>query len=121
MMQNKKTFFSVKRPHSYVKGQNSTASTTRQISNLLPDFLTSLGKVYGARPGIVLKMWPEVIGKEFAPMTEAVSFCEGILTVKVKNSTLYSLLSGPDKSRILKNLKEKCSGCEIKTIHFRLG
>lgn len=124
-MQNKKAFSSEKRPPRYVKGQikgqSSTCSTTYQIAHLLPEFLSSLGKVYQSRPDLVVKSWPDVIGKELAPMTEALSFSEGVLTVKVKNSTLYSLLNGQDKTRILKNLKEKCSGCEIKTIRFRLG
>lgn len=101
--------------------QPKTATTTRHLKQLLPRFLAEIGKVYQNRPDIVIAAWPEIIGKDLAPMTEAISFIDGILTVKVKNSTLYSLLSQSDKPRILKNLRDKFSSTLIKTIHFRLG
>ena len=108
------------RPSHYRgKGQLTTAASSHHIQELLPAFLEHLGKIYHNRPDLVMAAWPEVIGKELAPMTEAVSFVDGILTVKVPNSTLYSLLSQQDKPRILKNLRDKFAGTVIKTIHFR--
>lgn len=98
-----------------------TATTTRHIQQLLPRFLEKIGKLYQDRGEMIIAAWPSCIGPELAPMTEAISFVEGVLTVKVKNSTLYSLLSQNDKPRILKNLRDKFSGTQIKTIHFRLG
>lgn len=119
-MQNTSDRFSSNPSPRRVRGRLHTASTSRQIRDLLPSFLNDLGKLYHSRPDLVLAAWPLAIGSKLAPMTEALSFIDGILTVKVKNSTLYSLLSGQDKPRILKNLKEQLSGVEIKTIHFRL-
>jgi hypothetical protein len=95
--------------------------TTRDIRKLLPFFLENLGKKFNDRPDLVMAAWPEVIGPQLAPMTQAVSFTEGILTIKVKNSTLYSLLNQNDKPRLIKNLRDKFPGTMIKTIFFRLG
>lgn len=75
--------------------------------------------MYDDRPDLILASWAEIIGPTFAPMTEAISFYDGILTVKVKNSTLYSLLSQHEKNRLLKNLREKFPRTQIKTLHFR--
>jgi hypothetical protein len=109
------------RSDSHYKKRAPTALTTRHIRELLPDLLAGIGTVYQNRPDLVLAAWPDVIGKDLASMTQALSFNEGILTVKVNNSTLYSLLSQHDKPRILKSLRDKFAGTVIKTIHFQLG
>ena len=54
-------------------------------------------------------------------MTEAISFKDGVLTVKVKNSTLHSLLTQYDKPRILNSLKQKFPTAGIRNVHFRIG
>ena|ERR1700722_13981133 len=114
--------FSSDRPPYYrVRGYPTTAMTSHHIRELLPVFLEHLGKIYHNRPDLVIAAWPEVIGKELSPMTEALSFIDGVLIVKVRNSTLYSVLSQQDKPRILKNLRDKFAGTVIRTIHFRLG
>jgi hypothetical protein len=41
--------------------------------------------------------------------------------VKVKNSTLHSLLSQNDKPRILQLLRQQFPNAEIKNIYFRIG
>jgi hypothetical protein len=66
-------------------------------------------------------MWPDVIGPKLASMTQAHSFVDGVLLVKVKNSTLHSLLSQNDKPRILNLLRKRFPNVEIKTIYFRIG
>lgn len=103
------------------RGSDSTSVTTRHIRHVLPRLLESIGKLYQDRPDLILAAWPEVIGQHLAVMTQAMSFKEGILTVKVKNSTLYSLLSQNDKPRILKNLRDKFPQTVIKTIIFKMG
>jgi len=95
--------------------------TTRHISQLLPRFLEDMGRKFEERPDLVIAAWPEVIGQQLAPMTQATAFVDGILTVKVKNSTLFSLLNQNDKPRLIKNLRDKFPGTVIKTIFFRLG
>ncbi len=95
--------------------------TSRHICQLLPLFMEDIGKKVDERPDLVCAAWPQVIGEQLAPMTQAVSFVEGILTVKVKNSTLFSLLTQNDKPRLIQSLRDKFPGTVIKTIFFRLG
>lgn len=106
-----------KRSHHY----DGPLSNTRHIRQILPQILEDIGRMYQNRPDLVIAAWPEVIGSQLAMMTRAVSFFDGILTVKVNNSTLYSLLNQNDKPRIIKNLRDKFPGTMIKTIIFRMG
>lgn len=103
------------------KNYDGTEVTTHRVSELLPIVLSQIGKVYYQRPDLILAVWPEVIGPKLSAMTQAVSFIDGILVVKVKNSTLHSLLSQNDKPRILNVLRQKFPNVLIKTIYFRIG
>ncbi len=108
--------FSFRRPY-----YDGPQPTSRHITQILPRILEEMGARFKDRPDLVLAAWPEVIGSQLAPMTEALSFQEGVLVVKVKNSTLYSLLTQNDKPRLIKNLRDKFPNVMIKTIAFRLG
>jgi hypothetical protein len=102
------------------KGDGS-GLTNRQLKDLLPKVLGSIGAMHRDRPDLILAAWPQVIGEKLASMTKAVSFEKGVLFVKVGNSTLYSLLSQHERKKLLKSLREKFPGVEIKNIHFRIG
>ncbi len=103
------------------KNYRGTALTTRRMSELLPDVLRQINQVYRHRPDLILASWPEIIGSKLAAMTQAVAFKEGILHIKVRNSTLHSLLSQYDKQRLLAKLREKFPDSMIKGISFRIG
>ena len=103
------------------KQYDGTQVTSRRMVDLLPTVLAKIGEVYHQRSDLILAMWPEVIGPKLAAMTQAVSFADGILVVKVKNSTLHSLLSQNEKLRILNLLRRKFPHTEIKNISFRIG
>lgn len=103
------------------KGYDGTGVTTHKMSDLLPGFLSQIGEAYKDRPDLILASWPEVIGERLAPMTQAMAFVDGVLTVKVKNSSLHALLSQNDKHRILNSLKKKFPKAEIRNIVFRIG
>lgn len=100
---------------------NGTQPTSRHVSALLAAELTKLSGKCQARPDLLLAAWPEIIGPKHAAMTQAISFFEGILTVKVKNSTLHSLLSRHDKHRILVVLKQRFPKANIQNIVFRIA
>jgi hypothetical protein len=95
--------------------------TTHRLHDLMPAVLAHISVTFADRPDLILAAWPDVIGERLAPMTEAVSFIEGVLTVKVKNSTLYSLLSKNDKPKLVQALKARFPKIQIKTILFRIG
>lgn len=85
---------------------------------MLSEILSDLGKRTKDPSIEIFKAWQNLIGEKMAHLAEPVSYIDGILTVKVKSSTLYSLLAGPEKSRLLKTLKEKFS---IRNLVFRVG
>ena len=103
-------------------GKNrETQPTGKRISELLPKALSEIHAVFQERPDLVLQAWSDVIGERFAPMTQAISFIDGILKVKVNNSTLLSLLTQHEKPRLLKKLKEKFPHFTFRNIVFRMG
>lgn len=65
--------------------------------------------------------WPEVVGAKLATMTRAVSFVEGVLLVKVSNSSLHSLLFRYEKGPLLRRLRQKFPAVSITDIVFRIG
>jgi len=91
------------------------------MDQILPSVLEGLKINYDQQPQRVLEMWPEIIGPKLAPMTRAVSFKKGVLMVKVKSSTLYSLLGQHEKLRIIKKLQDKLKKITIRDIVFRIG
>ena len=103
------------------RGYSGSRLTNHKLNDLLPVIVYKIGEIYKERGDLVQAAWPEIIGKKLATMTEAVSFEEGILHVKVRNSTLYSLLSRNDKPRILQSLRGKFPRTYIKNIVFRMG
>lgn len=103
------------------KNYDGTSPTTHRMNDVLPAVLRQIGEVYQDRPDLLLAAWADVIGEKLAPFTLAVSFQFGVLTVKVKNSTLHSLLSTTEKPKILKSLRQKFPRMTINNIVFRLG
>lgn len=103
------------------RNYDGAASTTRQLSDVIPHVLEKINDQFIDRPDLVLAAWPDIIGPRLAPMTQAVSFQHGILTVKVKSSTLYNLLCQSDKHKLLHALCLKFPKTEIKRILFRIG
>ena len=100
---------------------SGTEPTHRQIRQLLPRFLNQINRVYEDKPNLILAAWAEILGEKLAPMTKAESFEEGMLKVKVKNSTLYSLLSQHERPRLLRCLRERFPSVQIRNIIFRIG
>lgn len=103
------------------RAYDGVGRTSHRLHEVLPVILHNIGEIYKERGDLVLAAWPEVIGQKLAKMTEATAFDSGILYVKVRNSTLYSLLSQNDKPRILKSLRGKFPSTKIRNIVFRMG
>ncbi|MBT3394588.1 MAG: DUF721 domain-containing protein [Waddliaceae bacterium] len=103
------------------RGYDGIHTTSHRLGEVLPLVLKRIGRSYESRGDLIIMAWPEVIGEKLAAMTKAVEFEDGKLFVKVKNSTLYSLLNREYKSRLLKSLRDKFPGTNIKTIIFRIN
>lgn len=103
------------------KNYDGTAITTHHLTEILPVVLSRVDDLYGERPDLVIAGWPDIIGPELSSMTEVKGFYDGVLEVRVKNSTLYSLLNQHDKPKLLQKLKQKFPKHSIKNIFFRMG
>lgn len=107
------------RPVSYYDGSKPTS---RRLGDLLPGMMSKLGSLYKSQPEVLLNAWQSVIGEKFFPFTRAQRFESGVLTVLVKNSTLFSLLNNPvDKQRLITELRKRVPGAVLNQIVFRIG
>ncbi|MBS0628997.1 MAG: DUF721 domain-containing protein [Verrucomicrobia bacterium] len=101
--------------------KSATATTSKNLKALLPSIMRDIGRCHQERPDLILAAWPLLIGERLAPMTKAASFEEGILTVKVRNSSLLSLLAQHESVRLLKELRKKFPNANIRNIRFIIG
>lgn len=113
-----KTYQEVRRRSKYYDG---TELTSRHLQDVIPLVLKKLKGLREVKGDQILAAWPTIIGERFSPMTRAESFLEGVLTVRVNNSTLFSLLQQHEKKRLLKALEAQFPAVAIKTIVFRMG
>jgi hypothetical protein len=103
------------------KNYQGAQPTGRLIKDLLAPILEQVENSSHDKPEELIKAWPEMVGDKIASMTQAVSYMEGTLLVKVQNSTLYSLLSLHEKPRLLKKMQETFPHLKVKKITFRMG
>jgi hypothetical protein len=102
------------------RNYNGSETTSHTLNALLPKVLSHLQDKFSDRPDLILAAWPSLIGPHLAPMTQAIYFQNGILTVKVKNSVTHSVLN-LQKSSLTVALRKKFPHVTIKTILFRIG
>lgn len=95
--------------------------TSKPIARLLPKLLQEIAKTNSCQVEELYAAWFAVIGEKLASMTEPVAFMRGILTIKVKNSSLYSLLAQQEKKRLLLELRKRCPRVQLYNIAFRMG
>ncbi|MGA8164589.1 MAG: DUF721 domain-containing protein [Waddliaceae bacterium] len=103
------------------KGYDGTKVTTHQFRDLLTNVLADMDRALCDRPRLIIDSWPGIIGPTIAPLTKAASFRDGVLVVRVKNSTVYSLLSQNEKPHLLKALRKKFPNVAFRRLVFRLG
>ena len=100
------------------KNYSGTESPAKKVSELLPEIASEIAKKASIPDEAIFQYWNMLIGERVALMTEPVSFVDEVLTVKVKSSTLYSLLAVHEKAKLLASLQDKFS---IRNIVFRVG
>ncbi len=103
------------------KDYDGSQLTTHHLGSVAAAVLRDVASTLRERPDLVLSAWPRIIGPTLSTMTEAVSFINGIVLVKVKNQTLFSLLGQRDKPKILKTLRQQLPNTLIRDIVFRMN
>lgn len=86
----------------------------KKLEELLPQFMAEISQKNNRSCQEISKEWFAALGEKMGSMTEVISFQDGILTVKVKSSTLYSLLCQHERPRLLRLLQKKFSVRDIK-------
>ena len=100
------------------RAYNGTQPSAKKMSDLLPDIVSAIGRQGRQEKEVVFAFWCTLLGEKMAPLTEPISLVEGVLTIKIKSATLYSLLSLHERPRLLKQLQEKFP---IRKLVFRVG
>ena len=103
------------------RGYDGIEPTSRSVVDLLPSILRKAGLGHKDKTDLILSSWPDVIGERLSSMTKAISFDNGILTISVNNSTLHSLLVQTYRPQLVKSLRERFPGVDIRNIVFRIG
>ncbi len=88
---------------------------------MLPEALNRIQNRSDSRPSKVVEAWPKIIGLKMAEMARAVSFENGVLTVIVRSSSLYSSLCQHEKPRLLDMLQQQFPKNQVRNINFRIG
>ncbi len=101
-------------------GYDGCEGTSWHIKEILPSVLRNISSSFHEQSQEVLNAWPKVIGEKLAPMTRAISFSQGVLTVRVHNSTLYSVLVQQQKPVLLSRLRETFPSVKVENIIFRM-
>ena len=107
-------FMKYRTPRNY----SGTQNPAKKISEILPEVVSDLGRKAKIPNDAIFEVWNELIGEKMAPLTKPISFVDEVFTVKVKSSTLYSLLVTHEKPRLLGRHQKKFS---IRNIIFRVG
>jgi len=100
------------------RNYSGTQNPVKKMTDLLPEVMCDLSRRVKDPREEIFQFWRELMGEKMAPLTEPISFVDGVLTVKVKSSTLYSLLVAHERPRLLSRLQEKFS---IRNLIFRVG
>ena len=88
------------------------------ISKTLKESLKKAGLYEGVKSIKAVKIWPLVVGKKIADKTEATSINNGILFVKVFNSTWRQELQ-LQQEKIIDKINRKVKENIVREIKFR--
>lgn len=95
--------------------------TSHHVTNLLHYVMSSIGNNFEARPDLILAAWPSIVGQHVASSSEATAFTDGVIHIKVRNSTLLSLLSKHERTRLLAIFRSRFPSVQIRGIMFKMG
>lgn len=103
------------------KNYDGNEPTGKKIGEILPGILSNLTGRFKDQPHLILEAWPQIVGEKVSKLSRAVSFNEGVLEVRVRNSSLLSLLVEHEKNRLLTQLKKRFPKVKILDICFKIG
>ncbi|MEX1013203.1 MAG: DUF721 domain-containing protein [Waddliaceae bacterium] len=103
------------------KTRDGTKVTTKKLKDLLPKTLAEIRKQSQVPTEQIQAYWPEIVGDKISQMSSVEKYSEGVLSIKVQNATLLSLLSQYEKHKILKQYRKYFPNVSFADARFRLG
>ena len=103
------------------RGYDGTGTTTFTMRDVVPGVLEKIRSESTSPLHFLRAFWPQVIGPQFASMTELKAFDDGVLHITVNSASLLSLLSQYEKGRLLRELKSHFPNVVIRDLYFRRG
>ena len=110
-----------KSQRSVPKNYDGIKPTGRLVESLLDTTFKKISASFDARPQNIFAIFLGLINEQFRPLVKPVFFADGKLIVKVKNSTLLSILTSQEKGRLLHNLRDQIPSVPIQDIVFQIG
>ncbi len=107
--------------HIVRKARDGTKVTTKKLKDLLPKTLAGIRKQSQIPTTQIQRYWPEVVGDKISQMSSVEKYSEGVLSIKVQNATLLSLLAQYEKQKILKQYRKYFPNVSFEDARFRLG
>lgn len=96
---------------------SGTQPTSHALDLLVSRWLRAFDKRVSDSPEKAFAAWDAVVGLKISALARPLTFSEGILTVRVQNSTLMSLLAGTERKQILQRLRRQYH-LPLKQIHL---
>jgi Protein of unknown function (DUF721). len=115
------SFYPQNLPNFRRKKQSRTDSPIKHAKYFLRDHLTHLRKILAGRPQEVIEAWYRILGKKYNGMTQAVGLRDGVLSIKVRNASLYAVLKQSSQKELISQIHSAVPGAKIKEIRFLLG
>ncbi len=103
------------------KNYDGVESPAKTIGELLPALIGGLRRKEEDPTAEILQSWARIVGPSAAKFAEAVGFSDGVLSVVVRSSALYSLLCQHEKPKLLRRLQEEFPKTQVRNIVFRIG
>jgi hypothetical protein len=100
------------------RNYDGTGKTSKSLTDLLPKVLGKIHVLAVQPTEEIFLYWRELIGDKMGPLTEPVSYVDGVLVVKVKSQALYALLCQHERPRLLRQLEQKFS---VRGLTFKIG
>lgn len=115
------SFYSQNLPSFRRRKPSRTDSPIKHAKHFLRDHLSHLRKILAGKPQEVIEAWYEILGKKYNGMTQAIGLKDGILSIKVRNASLYAVLKQSSQKELISRIHSAVPGAKVKEIRFLLG
>ena len=104
-----------------VREKAAPADRTQSVGDTLEKVMRKLGLAERLTEGQILKAWKDIVGEWFALHTCPDRIRDGVLYVRVVQSSVHCELDRNCKKQIIQKLKARFGAGRVRDIRFRIG